>query len=123
MSVSACTCCAISPEFRNRGRLHVPRLVIGDPFGLGRTQAATARPNPAPDEVREDQRNGRRPATQPLPIFLQMKHIPSLLLITALAFTACDSKEERARKAALENHADSLEDQAKATKKPGGSGG
>lgn len=46
-----------------------------------------------------------------------MNYIPSLVIITALAFTACDSKEERARKAALENKADSLEDQAKATKK------
>lgn len=46
-----------------------------------------------------------------------MKNIPSLLLFTALAFTACDSKDEQARKASLENRADSLEDQAKATKK------
>lgn len=46
-----------------------------------------------------------------------MKNIPSLLLITAFAFTACDSKQEQARKADLENRADSLEDQAKATKK------
>ena len=46
-----------------------------------------------------------------------MKTIPSLILITALALTACDSKEEKARKAALENRADSLEDAAKAAKK------
>ncbi len=41
-------------------------------------------------------------------------------MITAafgLALTACDSKEEQARKDALENRADSLEDQAKAAKK------
>jgi hypothetical protein len=46
-----------------------------------------------------------------------MKNIPSLFLVTALAFFACDSKEERDRKAILENRADSLDDQAKTTKK------
>lgn len=46
-----------------------------------------------------------------------MKSIPSFLFITALALAGCDSKEEAARKAALENRADSLEDRAKATKK------
>lgn len=46
-----------------------------------------------------------------------MKTIPSLIIVIALAFTACDSKQEQARKADLENRADSLEDQAKATKK------
>ncbi len=45
-----------------------------------------------------------------------MKYIPSLLLIATIALTGCDSKEEQARKKALENRADSLEDQAKATK-------
>ena len=46
-----------------------------------------------------------------------MKSIPSLIIITALALTACDSNEEKARKAALENRADSMEDQAKVVKK------
>lgn len=46
-----------------------------------------------------------------------MKSIPTILLLTALTFTACDSKEEKARKANLENRADSIEDAAKSTKK------
>jgi hypothetical protein len=41
----------------------------------------------------------------------------TLLLPAALAFTACDSKQEQAREKGLENRADSLEEQAKATKK------
>lgn len=40
-----------------------------------------------------------------------------LLTITALAFTGCDSKEEKLRKEALENKADSLEDAAAKAKK------
>jgi hypothetical protein len=35
----------------------------------------------------------------------------------ALALTACDSKQEQARKAELENRADKLEEAAKATEK------
>ena len=46
-----------------------------------------------------------------------MKSIPFIALTAALALTACDSKEEKARKAALENRADSMEDAAKDTKK------
>ena len=46
-----------------------------------------------------------------------MKSIPTIVLMAALALTACDSKEEKARKAALENRADSMEDAAKATEK------
>ncbi len=46
-----------------------------------------------------------------------MKTIPSLIVIAVLSLTACDSKEEKARKAALENRADSIEDAAKDTKK------
>ena len=46
-----------------------------------------------------------------------MKSIPSLIIITAFTLSACDSGDEKARKAALENRADSMEDAAKATKK------
>ncbi len=46
-----------------------------------------------------------------------MKNISFVLIAAAFALTACDSKEEQARKASLENRADNLEDQAKATKK------
>ena len=46
-----------------------------------------------------------------------MKLLPLLTLTAALSLTACDSKQEEAREKALENRADSLEDQAKATKK------
>ena len=46
-----------------------------------------------------------------------MKTVPSLILLAALALTACDSKDEKARKAALENRADTMEDAAKDTKK------
>lgn len=47
-----------------------------------------------------------------------MKIPPYLLLtITALALTACDSKEEKLRKEALENKADALEDAAAKAKK------
>ncbi len=46
-----------------------------------------------------------------------MKMISLLTVAAAIAFAGCDSKEEQARKANLENRADSLEDQAKATKK------
>lgn len=46
-----------------------------------------------------------------------MKTIPSLIVIAVLSLTACDSKEEKARKAALEKRADSIEDAAKDTKK------
>ena len=43
----------------------------------------------------------------------------SLILISliALAFTACDSKQEQARKAELEARADKLDEAAKATEK------
>lgn len=43
--------------------------------------------------------------------------ILTLVSLTALAFTACDSKQEEARKAGLENQADKLEERAKATEK------
>jgi len=46
-----------------------------------------------------------------------MKRNPFIFLIAALPFAACDSKQEGARKAGLENHADNLEDAAKGTKK------
>lgn len=46
-----------------------------------------------------------------------MKCIPTIVLVAALALTACDSREEKARKASLENRADSMEDAAKDTKK------
>lgn len=46
--------------------------------------------------------------------------IPSILILTAaLSFSGCDSKQEEAREKSLENRADRLEDQAKATKKAG----
>jgi hypothetical protein len=41
----------------------------------------------------------------------------TLLALSALTFAACDSKQEEARKAQLENRADKLEEAAKATKK------
>lgn len=41
----------------------------------------------------------------------------TLIALTALTLTACDSKKEELRKAELENHADKLEEAAKATKK------
>ena len=40
----------------------------------------------------------------------------TLVALTALTFAACDSKQEEARKAQLENKADKLEEAAKATK-------
>jgi len=40
-----------------------------------------------------------------------------LISLVALAFTACDSKQEQARKAALEARADKLDEAAKATEK------
>ena len=46
-----------------------------------------------------------------------MKMIPLFAVVAAIAFAGCDSKEEQARKDNLENRADSLDDQAKATKK------
>ena len=46
-----------------------------------------------------------------------MKLLPLLTLTAALSLTACDSKQEEAREKSLENRADNLEDQAKATKK------
>lgn len=45
-----------------------------------------------------------------------MKIIPLFIVTTAIALTSCDSKQEDARKDALENRADSLEEQAKATR-------
>jgi hypothetical protein len=49
-----------------------------------------------------------------------MKLTPHLLLlVTALAFTACDSKEEKLRKEALENKAKALEDDAAKAKTDG----
>ena len=42
-----------------------------------------------------------------------------LLPVFALAFAACDSKEENQRENALENKADRLENQADATRKAG----
>ena len=44
-----------------------------------------------------------------------MKYTPTIVLMAALALTGCDSKEEKARKASLENRADSMEDAATAT--------
>ena len=46
-----------------------------------------------------------------------MKFQPLLTLAAAVSLVACDSKQEEARKDGLENRADTLEDQAKATKK------
>lgn len=43
--------------------------------------------------------------------------ILTILSVAALTFTACDSKQEQARKATLENRADKLEDAAEASKK------
>lgn len=49
-----------------------------------------------------------------------MKITPYLLLtITALTFSACDSKEEKLRKEALENKAKALEDDATKAKTDG----
>ena len=49
--------------------------------------------------------------------FLQYMKIITLVSVSALCLTACDSKQEELRKAELENRADKLEDAAKATKK------
>lgn len=49
--------------------------------------------------------------------FLQYMKIITLVSLTALCLTACDSKQEELRKAELENRADKLEDASKATKK------
>jgi hypothetical protein len=47
-----------------------------------------------------------------------MKFITPISFVTlTLAFAACDSKQEQARKAALEARSDKLEEAAKATKK------
>ena len=48
-----------------------------------------------------------------------MKLILPLITVasTTLVFSACDSKQEEARKEALENRADALEDKADSTKK------
>jgi len=46
-----------------------------------------------------------------------MKLLSFLSLTAALAFIACDSKQNEAREKGLENHADRLEDQVKTTKK------
>jgi sialic acid synthase SpsE len=43
--------------------------------------------------------------------------ILTLVSLTALTLAACDSKQEQLRKAELENHADKLDEAAKATKK------
>ena len=43
--------------------------------------------------------------------------IPTIVCLTSLLFTACDSKQEEARKADLENRADKMEEAATATKK------
>ena len=43
--------------------------------------------------------------------------IITLISLSALTFAACDSKQEQARKAELENRADKLEEAAKATEK------
>ena len=42
-----------------------------------------------------------------------------ILPVIALAFAACDSREENARENAMENRADALEEQAKATRNAG----
>jgi hypothetical protein len=46
-----------------------------------------------------------------------MKLLPTLTLLAAFTFAACDSKQEQAREKALERRADNLEDAAKATEK------
>ena len=43
--------------------------------------------------------------------------IITLVSLAALALTACDSKQEEARKAELDAHADKLDQAAKATEK------
>jgi hypothetical protein len=49
-----------------------------------------------------------------------MKTITPILAVgVALIFGACDSRQEEARKDALENRADSIEDKAKAVEKSG----
>ncbi len=45
---------------------------------------------------------------------MKLLSLPAITI--SLAFTACDSKQEQAREQALENRADRLEDQARATK-------
>jgi hypothetical protein len=52
---------------------------------------------------------------------MKTKSIITLIGASAisLCFTACDSKEEKARKSALEQKADNLEDQADATRSQG----
>jgi hypothetical protein len=46
-----------------------------------------------------------------------MKAILSLLALSAFTLTSCDSKQEDARKAELENRADKMEDAAKSSEK------
>jgi len=48
-----------------------------------------------------------------------MKLFTFLTITAALSLSACDSKQEQAREQVLENRADRIEDQAKATKKAG----
>ena len=48
-----------------------------------------------------------------------MKTTTTLLLVAALGLTACKSKEEQAREAALESKADALDAEAKAREKAG----
>ena len=45
--------------------------------------------------------------------------IITIVSLAALAFTACDSKQEEARKAEIDAHAEKLDDAAKTTKKDG----
>jgi uncharacterized protein YcfL len=45
--------------------------------------------------------------------------ILAFVSLAALTLTACDSKQEQARKAEIDAHAEKLEDAAKATKKDG----
>ncbi|MEO8352309.1 MAG: hypothetical protein ABI680_11305 [Chthoniobacteraceae bacterium] len=49
--------------------------------------------------------------------FKDAMKIITLLALTSLTLTACDSKQEELRKAELENRADKLEEAAKATEK------
>lgn len=48
-----------------------------------------------------------------------MKIISSVVLVAAVVFAGCDSAEEKARKAAVENRAQSLEEAASAAKREG----
>ncbi len=67
--------------------------------------------------LKSRERIATRPNLQVAAIGKYMKFQPLLILAAALSLVACDSKQEKERKDALENRADTLEDQAKVTKK------